>query len=195
MTPNYVSKSLYKSRSADHTGVKPKAIFNTANQKKVIKKKREFDPWHLSKQERTPTFVALTAPENRVMLVALLKRLKWKRVKSVTPQHILKHKFSDVYSKSVEAKSAWKKREEKSVWRKKYDKQENELENKYPAPAFPKEEFEGDEMLDLLWVGSHNPKNVFASSLPHFRVLFNAIDNISEMLNMKILRDQLLQIR
>ena len=63
------------------------------------------------------------------------------------------------------------------------------------APAFPVEELEDDEMLDLLWVGSHNPKDVFASSLPHFRVLFNAIDNISEMIDMKMLRDQLLHIR
>ena len=80
MTPNYSSKTQYKSKSVDQTSLKPKKIFNTANKTKLTKKKKEFDPWNLSKAERTPTFVAMTAPENRVMLLALLKRLKWKRV-------------------------------------------------------------------------------------------------------------------
>ena len=129
MTPNYSSKTLYKSKSVDQTSLKPKKIFNTANKTKLTKKKKEFDPWNLSKAERTPTFVAMTAPENRVMLLALLKRLKWKRVQRVLPQHILKHKFSDFYSKSVEAKSGNKKREEKSIWKKKYDMPDTEADN------------------------------------------------------------------
>ena len=57
-----------------------------------------------------PKFVALMASENRIMLADLLKRLKWRRDKNVTPEHILRHKFSHTYSKSVEAPDVYQKK-------------------------------------------------------------------------------------
>ena len=54
-------------------------------------------------EKKKPKFVALMANENRIILADLLKRLKWKKDKNVTAEHILRHKFSHSYSKSVEA--------------------------------------------------------------------------------------------
>lgn len=57
---------------------------------------------------RVSDYVALLAPENRVMLAALLKRLKWNKVTNVLPQHLIKHKFSVAYTKGVEVQENWK---------------------------------------------------------------------------------------
>ena len=57
--------------------------------------------------DRKPKFVALLASENRAMLLALLNRMKWKKDKNVTAEHILRHVFSHQYSKSVEDMSIW----------------------------------------------------------------------------------------
>ena len=50
-------------------------------------------------------FVALMAPENRIILSALLRRLNWKRVSKVKPNHIIKTKFPVGYSRTVETAS------------------------------------------------------------------------------------------
>lgn len=50
-------------------------------------------------------------------------------------------------------------------------------------------------MIDLLWVGNHDPKRLITSSLSHFRVVFNGLENIEELLDMRMLRDQLYNVR
>lgn len=56
-------------------------------------------------------------------------------------------------------------------------------------------ENEESQLIDLLWVGGHNPKQLIAQNLSHFRVIFNGLDNIGEMLDMRMLRDKLLNAR
>ena len=41
----------------------------------------------------------------------------------------------------------------------------------------------------MLWVGNHNPEQLIAQNLTHFRVIFNGLDNISELCDMRQLRD------
>ena len=50
-------------------------------------------------------------------------------------------------------------------------------------------------IIDMLWVGNHNPELLIEENLTHFRVIFNGLENIGEMLDMRRLRDQLLTIR
>ena len=53
-------------------------------------------------EEGVKKCVALMAPENRIIFAALLRRLKWKRIKHVEPKHIIRTNFSSSYSKTVE---------------------------------------------------------------------------------------------
>ena len=46
-------------------------------------------------------------------------------------------------------------------------------------------------MLDVLWVGSHNPDQLIAESISHFRVIFNGLPGESKVVEMRSLRDQL----
>ena len=52
-----------------------------------------------------------------------------------------------------------------------------------------------DFLLDMLWVGGHNPQQLIPQSLCHFRVIFNGLHNIGDMIDMRALRDQLFQVR
>lgn len=81
---------------------KAKERMRLAQEKKAAEKEKE------QPAPRVSDYVALWAPENRIMLAALLKRLKWQKVTNVLPQHIMRHKFSVAYSKGVEVQENWK---------------------------------------------------------------------------------------
>ena len=55
------------------------------------------------------------------------------------------------------------------------------------AQIYPNDE-EAD-LIDVLWVGNHNPTTLIGSALSHFRVIFNGLDNIDELIDMRTLRD------
>ena len=50
-------------------------------------------------------------------------------------------------------------------------------------------------LIDVLWVGNHEPKRLQAKSLERFRVIFNGLENIDELLDFTMLRDSLLTVR
>ena len=124
-------------------------------------------------------------PQNRVILTALLQRLKWKRVSQVKPKHVLKSQFSIAYTKSVESIP-----ERYAI--------SGASTNQAALPLLNAALVgEDDEnfMLDLLWAGKTNPKLLSPACLTHFRVIFNGLDNIADVINMRTLRDQLFQVR
>ena len=58
----------------------------------------------------TYRFVAIMAPENRIILSALLRRLNWQHVSKVKPNHIIKTKLDTAYCKTVETSNQKSKR-------------------------------------------------------------------------------------
>ena len=65
----------------------------------------------------------------------------------------------------------------------------------FPTITRITESGEEDKLIDLLWVGSHNADSVAPSVFENFRVIFNGVENVQEMCDMRRLRDQLLTVR